>query len=256
MNEQVRRLAWELRLSGVHSSFEARAAEAVANSSHPLEFLALVLEDERLARKDRLAQSLTTRAKFRHQTDIEDWDQSYDRGLTKAQLKELSTLVFNKNMENLIINGKTGEGKTHLAIGVGRRLCQEGLSVAFLSVNLLFEEVLAARAAGKLLGLLKRLNQTRILIFDDFALRNYTHEEATVLVELLEARARKGPVIVTSQVDPKGWHKLFEDPVIAEAIVDRLVNPSRKIKLSGGSYRERLAAGNSNKNLANEKVLN
>ena len=255
MNEQVRRLANELGLHGIHSSFEARAAQAVNQSSHPLEFLAVVLEDERLARKDRLAKSLTTRAKFRHHADIEDWDQSFDRGLSKPELKELSLLAFHRDMQNLIINGRTGEGKTHLAIVVGRRLCQEGLSVAFLSVNLLFEEVAAARAAGKLIGFLKRLNQTRVLILDDFALRNYTHDEATILIELLEARARKGPVIVTTQVDHKGWFKLFEDPVIAESIVDRLVNPSRKILLKGGSYRERLAAGSGNKNLAKEKTI-
>jgi DNA replication protein DnaC len=256
MNEQVRRLSHELRLFGIHSSFEARAQDAVSRSQHPLEFLALVLEDERLARKDRLAKSLTTRAKFRHQADIQDWDTSFDRGLTRAQIKELSVLAFYHANENLIICGRTGEGKTHLGIALGRRLCQEGLSVAFLSVNLMFEEVLAARAAGKLIGYLNRLNQTRVLIFDDFGLRNYTHEEATVLVELLEARARKGPVIVTSQVDPKGWLKLFEDPVIAEAIVDRLQHPSRRLQLKGGSYRERLSSLPRGKSVATEPVFN
>jgi DNA replication protein DnaC len=62
-----------------------------------------------------------------------------------------------------------------------------------------------------------------------------------VLVEVLEERYRKGSVIVTSQVDDKGWKKLFEDPVVAEAIVDRLTHPSQKLVLGGGSYRERLS---------------
>jgi len=59
-------------------------------------------------------------------------------------------------------------------------------------------------------------------------------------MDILEERYRKLSVIVTSQVDPRGWLKLFEDPVIAEAIVDRLVNPSQKIILKGGSYREKI----------------
>jgi len=256
MNEQVRRLSHELRLFGIHASFEARASQAASTSQHPLEFLAVLLEDERLARRDRLAKSLTTRAKFRHQADIADWDQSFERGLTRAQIKELSMLAFHHANENLNICGRTGESKTHLAIALGRRLCQEGLSVAFLPVNLMFEEVLAARAQGKIIGYLNRLNQTRVLIFDDFGLRNYTHEEATVLVELLEARARKGPVIVTSQVDPKGWLKLFEDPVIAEAIVDRLQHPSRRLQLKGGSYRERLAMLPNGKTVAKKSMDN
>ena len=61
-----------------------------------------------------------------------------------------------------------------------------------------------------------------------------------MLVDLLEDRHRKGSVIVTSQVDPRGWQKLFEDPVIADAIVNRLEYPSSRINLKGGSYREKL----------------
>lgn len=256
MNEQVNNIANELKLFGIHQNLEARAAEAVANGLHPIEFLNLLLQDEKLFRKDRLSRSLTKRAKFRHQADIEDWDTSYDRGLTKAKLKELSLLSFQKNKQNLIILGKTGEGKTQLGISIGRKACSEGQSVAFLPVNLMFEEVLAARAAGRLLGYLHRLNQTQIIILDDFGLRGYSHEEANVLVELLEGRVKKGPIIITSQVDPKGWHKLFEDPVIAEAIVDRMVNPSQRLHLKGGSYRERLNLPTSGKSLADHKVLN
>jgi DNA replication protein DnaC len=84
------------------------------------------------------------------------------------------------------------------------------------------------------------MTKTETLLLDDFGLRNYTHDEANVLVDLLEDRYRKSITLVTSQVDPKGWKSLFEDPVIADAIVDRLVNPSVIIKLRGGSYRERI----------------
>jgi hypothetical protein len=140
---------------------------------------------------------------------------------------------------------------------VGRRLCQETVSALFLPMNFMFEEVLAARASGKYLSYVKKLTQSKVLIFDDFGLRNYTHEEATVLVDILEERHRKGSVIVTSQVDPKGWMKLFEDPVIGEAIVDRLINPSQKIQLLGGTYRERLqSALPSGKKVEEGKLLN
>lgn len=255
MNEQANLIANELKLFGIHQNLEARAAEAVANGLHPIEFLNLLLHDEKLFRKDRLSKSLSKRAKFRHQADIEDWDTSYDRGLTKNKIKELAHLSFQKNKQNLIVLGKTGEGKTQLAISIGRRACREGQSVAFLPVNVMFEEVLAARAQGRFLGYLNRLNQTQVLILDDFGLRSYSHEEANVLVELLEGRVKKGPIIVTSQVDPKGWHKLFEDPVIAEAVVDRMINPSQRLQLKGGSYRERLNVLPSGNSLADSKVL-
>ena len=71
----------------------------------------------------------------------------------------------------------------------------------FLPINLLFDEVLAARAARPYLHYLKSLTKAKVLILDDFGLRNYTHDEAMTLMDVLEERYRKGPVIVTSQVE-------------------------------------------------------
>ena len=257
INDQMRNISHQLRLFGVHAGFEARANQAVADGLSHLEFLRLVLEDEVLQRKERVAKALTTRAKFRSSAALEDWDQTFDRGLTKAKLRDLASHNFVQSNENLLILGKTGEGKTHLAVALGRRLCAENISVLFLPTNFLFEEVLAAKAAGKYLAYVKRLTVVRALILDDFGLRNYTHEEANVLVDLLEDRHRKGSVIVTSQADPRGWTKLFEDPLIAEAIVSRLQNPSQRLNLKGGDYREKLQSSlPSGKKLEGEKLLN
>lgn len=240
--DQVRLLAHQLRLFGIHAAFAHRAEQAVAEQLHPLEFLRLMLEDEVLERKNRMAKILTTRAKFRHGAVLDDFDLTFDRGINKARMKELAVLAFYHRKENLLLFGKTGEGKTHLAVALGHRFCAEGLRTVFMPVNFLFEEVAAAKAAGRYLGLIKQLNQSRVLILDDFGLRKYTHDEATVLIDLLEDRYQKGSVIVTSQVSDKGWQKLFDDPVIAEAIVDRLTKPAQKLAMSGGSYRERLQA--------------
>ncbi len=257
MNDQVRQLSHSLRLFGVHGHFEKRAEQAAAQSLNHLEFLRFILEDEINQRKNAAAKRLTTRAKFRSYCDLEDWDQTFERGFTKAKLRELAAIGFYQAKENLLLIGKTGAGKTHLAIAIGRRLCAENVSTLFLPVNFLFEEVQAAKAAGKYLGYVKKLTQSQTIIIDDFGLRNYTHEEANVLVDILEDRHRKGSVIVTSQVDPKGWLKLFEDPIISEAIVSRLANPSQRLILTGGDYREKLQkALPAGKKLEQEKVLN
>lgn len=239
ISDQIKSIAHSLRLFGIHACAEKRAEEALAKALHPLEFLRLVLEEEQLSRRDRFGKSLISRARFRWGCDLEDWDHSYDRGIPKPKLKELNCLAFFQNRENILIFGKTGEGKTHLAQSLGRRLCSDGHQTIFLSVNLLFEELQAERAAGRYLTALRKLIKAKVLILDDFGVRSYTHEEATTLLDLLEERYHKGSQIVTSQVDSKGWLKLFEDPVIAEAIVDRLLHPSQKIILKGGSYRER-----------------
>lgn len=238
--DSVKSLTHKLRLYGFHNAVEKRITQAQGQDLDHAEFLRLLLEDETLFRKDQVTKRLIAKARFRAPVDLEDWDMSFDRGVPKAKLNELTHGVFHHNKQNLILLGKTGEGKTHLAQAVGRRLCQEEIRVAFTSVSLLMEEIQSQKIAGRYLIFIRSLNRSQVLILDDFGLRNYTHDEATSLVDILEERYRKGTVIVTSQVDPRGWIKLFEDPVIGEAIVDRLINPSQKIMLKGGSYRERI----------------
>ncbi len=117
-----------------------------------------------------------------------------------------------------------------------------GYTTQFMPVSFLFEEIAAHRTSGKYLSFLKKLTKLDVLILDDFGLRSYTHSEATFLVDLLESRQSSGIQMVTSQVDPKGWKGLFEDPVIADAVIDRIINPSHHIILKGESYREKLTA--------------
>ncbi len=142
MLDQVRNLSHQMRLFGIHEACERRASEALGQQLHPLEFLRLLLEDEVLSRKDR-----TAKARFRFRADLEDWDFNFHKDLPKAKIKELSELSFLHNRENLLILGKTGLGKTHLATALGKRLCQEGYPTQFLAVNFLFEEIHAAKAA-------------------------------------------------------------------------------------------------------------
>jgi DNA replication protein DnaC len=236
---QVKNLTHELRLFGLHQGIERCSEVAVATSLHPLEYLKIILEDEKMFRRERSAKMLKTRAKFRSEAELEDWDHAFERGLTKPMFRECVSLQFYQNKESLLLIGSTGTGKTHLAIALGKKFCGEGVSVQFCSVNLLFEEATAEKLAGRYLQFIKKLKQVSVLILDDFGLRNYTHEEATVLLDILEERYMKGSLIITSQVDTQGWSKLFEDPVIADAIIDRLTKPAKKMKMKGPSYREK-----------------
>lgn len=240
---EIKTLSHELRLFGIHQCFEGRCLEALNHNQLHDEFLQLILEDEKLHRKNRAAKMLETRARFRTQSALEDWDTSFERGITKTKIKELSHLNFLQEHRSLHIVGATGSGKTHLAISLGRRICQESKGVAFLSMNQFFEEALAAQAAGKRKHWYQKLRQIPLIIFDDFGLRRYEHHEATLFLDLLEDRYLKGSVILTSQIDPTGWPDLFEDKVVADAILDRLMHPSEKILLKGGSYREKMFKG-------------
>lgn len=225
MYEQARTLAGQLRLNGFYHALEKRCGDALAQSLHPAELVRLLLEDEKLARQNAYAKRLTAKARFRSQCDLGNWDMSQPRGITKPKLRELAGGQFFERKESLVIRGATGVGKTHLTIALGHLLCSRGISVAFHSTHLLFENLATERIAGRFLAAVSRLTKVQVLILDDFGLRNYTHDEATALHEILEERYGKGTVIITTQVEPEGWRNLFQDSVISDAIVDRLINP-------------------------------
>lgn len=237
---EIKSIAHEMRLFGIHHSIERRLDAYKMDPHDPLDLILKILEDEKQYRKNVLAKSLDRKARFRRESLLETWDTSFDRGLSKTRLRELSELAFWQLKKNLIIVGSTGAGKTQLAIALGKVACQMELSVQFASTQQLLQEADAERAAGRLQKWLRKLKKVDVLILDDFALRPYTHDEAVFLVDLVEDRYRKGIHIVTSQVDVEGWKTLFEDAVVADALVDRLRSPSETVVLTGTSYRQRL----------------
>lgn len=237
---ELKKLTHELRLFGIYESFERRCAEAAHEGLTGAELLIRIFEDERQHRKNTVTKALETKAKFRRNALLEQWDTTQDRGLTKTKIRELATLGFWQAKKNLIIMGQTGSGKTQLSIALGRVACQMQLSVLFMPVNQFFEEALANRASGKMIQWKKKIEKHDVIILDDFGLRSYSHEEAVLLTDFLEERYQKSVHIISSQCDIEGWKTLFEDPIIADALIDRLKNPSEKIKLTGGSYREKL----------------
>src|SRR3990167_4086489 len=96
-------IANDMKMQGIANSLERRLAEYNSNPGDVLELIRLLLEDEKLSRDNKQSSRLITRARFRRNCQLEDWDQSFERGVNKAQFKELSLLNFYHNRENLIL---------------------------------------------------------------------------------------------------------------------------------------------------------
>lgn len=228
----------DLQFYGMKQSFPYRLTEVTQSNLSHQQFFTFLLEDERLYRQNRRCETLRKRAKFRERAFLEEFKIDPKRGITKSLIEQFKTLFFLEGYQNLFFIGGTGAGKSFLAQAIGHESCASGHETLFISVNRLFKEIDIAEAQGNYLSYLNRLSKVRLLILDDFGLRNYSHKEATIFYEILEDRYRKGSVIITSQVKPQGWSSLIEDKVIAEAILDRLSANSQTIDVKGDSFRK------------------
>lgn len=229
----------ELKLYGMRESIDYRLMESAKAGLGYDDFLKLLVEDEQLHRVNTKAERLRKKATFKDTVLLSDFDTDLKRGITKIMIKELQTLNFLRGFENIIFVGETGVGKSFLAQAIGHAACVAGKESKFVPVNYLFEQYRAAERAGHVLSFLKRFSSYDLLILDDIGLRKFTHEEATLLYQIIEDRYQKGSTIITTQIKPPGLKDLFDDPVIAEAIVDRLVSNSHVIEIKDNNYRKK-----------------
>lgn len=229
----------ELNFWGIKESIDYRLCEAIEKNLTHQDFLTFLLEDESLYRRNQKSERLRRRAKFRDRVSLEEFNPSAKRGVTNSMVQQLKTLYFVSNNENLIFVGGTGAGKTFLAQAIGHASCSAGIECSFISANNFFREAKMADLSGTYLNYLKKIRKVKLLIIDELGLRNYTHKEATTLLEVLEDRYQKCPIIITSQTKPQGWKLLFEDEVIAEAILDRLTACAHIVEVKGESYRSK-----------------
>ena len=203
------------------------------------DLVGLLADAEWISRENKKLTGRLRQASFKQTTaSVEDVDYRYARGLQKAKLTELSSSRWVESHQNIIITGPTGIGKSYLACALGNKACRDGYVVIYRRVTRLFDELAQARGDGTHHLLLRRLAKANLLILDDFGLQPLVAEERKELIEVLEDRYGVSSTIVTSQVDPAGWHAVIGDATLADSICDRLVHNAHRLRLTGESMRK------------------
>ncbi len=229
----------ELRLSGMLQSLEARAELAREQQLSPVEFLALLLDDELERRHQRTQARRQKEAGFEYLKTLADFDFAAVPTLDKALVLEMGTCAFLAAKENWLICGPTGVGKSHLATAIGYEAIRRGMKVLSFATHRLLAELLAARADGTHHKLLTRLASVELLIIDDFGLRPISAQGAEDLYELIARRYERGSILLTSNRSPSEWAEVFGDALLASAALDRLTHHARVTVITGESYRQR-----------------
>src|SRR2546423_508277 len=193
----------QLKLSGLRDAIGSRAEEARTRGLDPLEFLALLLDDE-LARRE--ADGLDRRirqARFEEFCDLRDFDFGYNPEIPKARIWELASGRFIEEHAAVVLRGPTGVGKSFVAQALGVQACRHHHSVLFAKTSAFLTDLAGGRADGdgSYQPRLRRYLSPRVLILDDFAMREYTVLQTEDLYELVSRRHRRGPLIVPTNPD-------------------------------------------------------
>jgi DNA replication protein DnaC len=225
-----------LKLGGMLDSIESRLAQAAAGELGHIEFLQVLCEDE-LARRD--ASGIVRRvreAHFESVTSVEEFDFAYNPKVPVAQIRDLATLRFLDDAQSVILHGPVGVGKTMIAQALGHAACRRGYSARFTKTSRLIGDLAGGHADRSWEARLKAWTRPTVLILDDFAMREFTPSQADDLYELITERTKKS-LIITANRSASDWYSLFPNPVVAESILDRIVNTAHHIHMDGKSYR-------------------
>jgi DNA replication protein DnaC len=131
-------------------------------------------------------------------------------------------------------------GKSYLAQALGNCACRNRLATRYVALTELFDELAVAAEAGVFAKTLDSYIKPSLLILDDYFLTKPDNSDTERLLKLVEKRMHVGSTIYCSQLKPEEWHSRIDEKIIADAILDRIVNRSHLIKLDGESMRKKL----------------
>jgi DNA replication protein DnaC len=228
-----------LKLGGMVQTLDVRASQAVERQLAPVEFLALLLDDELERRsQQRLARHLAQSGCDAHKT-LAHFDFAATPGVNRSFIMDLAACTFIGRHENLLLCGPTGVGKSHLANGLAIEAMKRNLRVLSRPLQRLLTDLHAARANGSYPRLLTRILTVDLLVLDDFGLQPLSPQAAQDLYEIISERYERGSLIITSNRAFEEWAEVFGNELLASAALDRLTHHAHTLIIRGDSYRQR-----------------
>ena len=219
-------------------TLDLRATQARERSLGPLEFFALLLDDE-LERRDqtRLARRLA-QSGCDGQKTLTHFDFAAAAGVNRSLIQELASCAFVARHENVLLCGPTGVGKSHLANALGLEAIKRDLRVLSRTTYRLLADLRAARASGANHRLLARVLNVDLLILDDFGLQPLPSQGIQDLYDIISERYEHGSMLITSNRAFEEWPPLFNNDLLASAALDRLTHHAHVVVIRGQSYRQ------------------
>jgi len=232
-----------LKLGGMLDTLEIRLKQSQDEHLGYIEFLEFLLEDELQRRANKKLETRVSQAHFEEVKTLETFDFEFNPKIPSRQIMDLATCQFVERKEWALLIGPVGVGKSHLIQALGHQACRLGHRVLFTRTSKMLTDLGGGHADNTWENRLRRYIKPDLLLIDDFAMKELTLKQAEDFYELVNERSHAGSLVLASNRSPKDWYPLFPNPVLAEGILDRVINKAHHVMLTGRSYRTQLKPG-------------
>ncbi len=239
INSEIDNKLSALKLSGVRMALDTQLNSSDFDEMGFLERLDDLLERQLIEVTNKRILTLKKQSNLRWPAaKLSDIDYVLQKSLKKAVITNLAELKWIEAKRHLVITGPTGTGKTHLACAFANKAILSKIPVGFYRYNDLLLQLLAANKNNEIHKLRKKLNRFQLLVVDDWGISPLSSEQRHLLFELVESRDKTASMIITSQYPVQDWYDAFQDPTIADSVLDRIIHSSHSIEMKGKSIRE------------------
>jgi DNA replication protein DnaC len=231
--------AVELKLPTVRRRFRALAEEAVREQQTPIAYLAALLEAEMTERAERREKRRLIDARFPQIKRLEDFRFADNPKVPQATIAALADGSWIDDRESIVFVGESGSGKTHLATALAVCACHQGRRVRFTTLAALANELQEAESRRELGRVVGRYARTELVVLDELGYLNLPEGAAELVFQVISERNERGSLIVTTNLPFGDWTKVFPDPRLAKAVVDRITHKAHIIDTGNESWRFR-----------------
>lgn len=186
-----------------------------------------------------MIKSMVKVANFPHLKELKDFDFDFQPSVNKHQMLDFESLRFINKAENIVFLGTPGVGKTHLATSIGIAAAKKRYTTYFIKCTEILAQLKRAKLENRLDARLRHFNKYKLLIIDEVGYLPIDSDDAKLFFQLIDKRYEKRSTIITTNITFDTWDEVFLDPVIANAILDRILHHAQVVNVVGPSYRTR-----------------
>jgi len=237
--ERIRRNLVGLRMPRALEALDGVVQQLERGQIGAIEALDTLLAEEFTVREGRRIKAALQMARFATIKTITGFDFSFQPSLDRNRIMALAALDFIDRHEVVHLIGQSGTGKSHLAIALGVEAVRAGRSVYFSPLADILDSLAKAEREGRLRERIRYLCRSQLLIIDEIGYLTVGSAAGNLFFQLVNARYERGAMILTSNRGFSEWGEVFGDPVVATALLDRLLHHAVVVQIEGSSYRMR-----------------